>query len=258
MKTSLISLHRQLRPITLLAITLVLACHGILVSATAAVPVAWGLNTAGELGNGTTGPIGSLVPEAVTTAGTPLAGKTIIALATGGVHSLALCSDGTLVAWGANNYGQLGNGTTGSTGSSVPGAVTTAGTPLAGKTVIAISAGGFHSLALCSDGTLAAWGKNVYGQLGNGTTGPIGSLVPGAVTTAGTPLAGKTVIAISAGAAHNLALCSDGTLAAWGYNLDGELGNGTTGSVGSLVPGAVTTAGTPLAGKTVTAVSAGE
>lgn len=90
-------------------------------------PVAWGWNTAGELGNNTT--TDSLLPVSVTTVGSPLANRTLLALSSGHEHSLALCSDGTVASWGYNFYGQLGNNTT--TNSSVPVAVMTAGTPLA-------------------------------------------------------------------------------------------------------------------------------
>jgi uncharacterized repeat protein (TIGR03803 family) len=212
-------------------------------------PVAWGYNLYGELGNNTT--TDRSIPVAVMTAGTPLANSTVLALASGHYHSLALGADGTLASWGYNDYGQLGNNTT--TNSSVPVAVTTAGTPLAGKVVIAISGGYDHSFVLCADGTLAGWGYNTYGQLGNNTTS--NSSIPVAVMTAGTPLAGKSVVALGAGTYHNLVLCSDGTLAAWGYNTYGNLGNNTT--INSSLPVAVTTAGTPLAGKSVVAIAAG-
>ena len=101
------------------------------------------------------------MPVAVVTAGTPLAGKRVVAIAVGDSHSLALCSDGSLAAWGYNSGGQVGDNTV--TQRLLPVAVTTIGTPLAGKTVIAIAAGRHHSFALCSDGTLAAWGLNFYG-----------------------------------------------------------------------------------------------
>jgi len=212
-------------------------------------PVAWGYNTAGELGNNST--TDSPIPVAVTTAGTALATRTVLALSSGWEHSLALCSDGTLASWGYNLYGQLGNNTT--TNSSVPVTVTTTGTPLAGKIVSAVTAGYEHNLALCTDGTLASWGYNAYGQLGNNAT--TNSSVPVAVTTAGTALAGKSAVAISTGTYHSLTLCSDGSLAAWGYNTYGQLGNNSTTQ--STAPVAVTTAGTPLEGKTVVSAAAG-
>ncbi|MFZ2278444.1 MAG: hypothetical protein WAW39_11615 [Prosthecobacter sp.] len=210
-------------------------------------PLAWGADAYGQLGNSVT--TTSPSPVAVNTAGV-LAGKTVTAVANGPNLTLALCSDGTLAAWGNNVYGQLGNGTFAT--SNLPVAVTTSGTPLAGKTVTAVSVGGTHCLAVCSDGTVAAWGYNNYGQLGNNSTTQ--STVPTAVVTAGTPLAGKTVIAVSAGDSHSLALCSDGTMAVWGQNLFGQLGNNSTTT--STVPTAVTTSGV-LSGKTVISVSAG-
>ncbi|MCX6874730.1 MAG: cadherin-like beta sandwich domain-containing protein, partial [Verrucomicrobia bacterium] len=206
---------------------------------------AWGNNDYGQLGTGNTST--SYVPVAVTTSGI-LTGKTVVAIAAGGYHSLALCSDGTVAAWGYNGNGRLGdNGYTYS--SSVPVAVTSSGI-LTGKTVVAIAAGDSHSLALCSDGTVAAWGYNGYGQLGTGNTST--SYVPITVTTSGI-LAGKTVVHIAAGYYHSLALCSDGTVAAWGYNGYGQLGNGS--ATDSSVPVAVTSSGI-LAGKTVANIAA--
>ena len=209
---------------------------------------AWGDNQYGELGNNST--TNSSQPVVSNQLGV-LAGKSVVAVSAGENYSLALCSDGTVAAWGANNYGQLGNNST--TMSKVPIAVVQTGV-LAGKRVVAISAGMYHSLALCSDGTVATWGYNGSGQLGNGG-GFQSSSVPVAVPTNGV-LAGKTVVAISAGIYHSLALCSDGTLAAWGSNWDGELGNGSTGT-SSYMPVAVVQTGV-LAGKTVVAVSAGQ
>jgi alpha-tubulin suppressor-like RCC1 family protein len=111
----------------------------------------------------------------------------VMAIAAGDHHSLALKSDGTVVAWGDNNYGE----------STVPA-------NLAG--VIAISAGGCFSLALKSDGTVVAWGEYWNDQ----------SYVP---VTVPANLSGVT--AIAAGDMYSLALKSDGTVVAWGYNYYG-------------------------------------
>lgn len=209
---------------------------------------AWGSNSVGQLGNGTT--TSGVQPVAVDQTGV-LAGKTVVSICSGSSHSLVLCSDGTLVAWGAN-LGALGNNSTAS--SSVPVLVTTAGTVLEGKTISALAAGNATSFALCTDGTLAAWGSNYNGQLGiNSTTS---SLVPVAVATQGTALQDKTVTAIAAGDFHALALCSDGKVVAWGQNFTGQLGNNSTTS--SLVAVAVATSGTALQGKTVKAIAAGQ
>ena len=206
---------------------------------------AWGSGNHGELGNNST--TGSIVPVAVTVTGV-LAGKTVVAIAAGSLHSMALCSDGTVATWGYNLNGQLGNNST--TQSNVPVAVTATGV-LAGRTVVAIAAGNAHCMVLCSDGTLATWGYNASGQLGNNST--TSSSVPVAVDTTGV-LAGKTVVAIAAGSLHSFALCSDGTLVAWGYNLNGQLGNNSTTQ--SNVPVAVTATGV-LADRTVVAIAAG-
>ena len=206
---------------------------------------AWGRNFYGQLGNNST--TNSSVPVAVAFTGA-LTGKTVVAVAAGGSHSVALCSDGTLTAWGYNAYGQLGNNST--TDSFVPVAVNLTGV-LSGKTVVSVAAGQYHSIALCSDGTVAAWGYNASGQLGNNST--TNSTVPVAVNLTGV-LSGKTVVAVAAGGSHSVALCSDGTLAAWGRNSNGQLGNG--GTTQSNAPAAVTA--TPLAaGERFTGIGAG-
>jgi alpha-tubulin suppressor-like RCC1 family protein len=206
---------------------------------------AWGRNSGGQLGNGST--VESGVPVLVDRAGV-LAGKSVVAISAAGDHSLALCADGTLAAWGRNDHGQLGNN--GSSTSTVPVLVDRSGA-LAGKTVTSIAAGLFHNLALCSDGTLVAWGRNTYGQLGTGTT--TGSKVPVPVNRAGA-LSGRIPAAIAAGCYGSLVLCTDGSLAAWGRNNHGQLGN--NGTTDSSLPALVDQAGA-LAGKTVTSIAAG-
>ena len=109
----------------------------------------------------------------------------VIAISAGAHYSLALKSDGTVSAWGSNASGQL----------IVPNGLTN---------VVAISAGAYHSLALKRDGTVSAWGSNASGQL----------IVPNGLTN---------VAAISAGGYHSLALKSDGTVSAWGSNASGQL-----------------------------------
>jgi alpha-tubulin suppressor-like RCC1 family protein len=210
--------------------------------------LAWGYNSESVLGDGTYSPRSLPVPVV---ADGVLAGKTVTRVSLGERHALALCSDGTLAAWGNGSSGQLGNGSTAK--SQVPVAVRQNGV-LAGKTVIAISAGQTHSLVLCADGTLASWGSNTSSQLGD-SSGSLGTskTEPVLVDQSGV-LAGKTVVAIAAGRWHNLVLCSDGTLASWGSNSSGALGNNSTTT--SKVPVVVDRSGV-LAGRTVVAISAG-
>src|SRR5207237_1283877 len=121
-------------------------------------------------------------------------------IAAGGSHSVAIASDGTLLTWGDNSYGQLGNG------SNSPYFAPLRVPNLAGVT--AVAAGARHMLVLKSDGTVWAFGSNGSGQLGDGTT-----------TSRATPVqvSGLTnVTAIAAGSFHSLALKADGTLWTWG------------------------------------------
>src|ERR1051325_8887217 len=138
----------------------------------------------------------------------------------GAYHSIILCGSGTVKTTGDNGSGQLGNGTYNSQSS--PAAV-------AGLTGIIAVAGGYeHTLALKNDGTVWAWGYNGYGCLGDSTTlyrtTPIQVHGPNNVGF----LTG--IVAIAAGAYHSFAIKNDGTLWAWGYNSDGQLGIGATGN----------------------------
>ena len=169
---------------------------------------AWGLNSSGQLGDGTTD--SKKTPVQVS----DLTGI-VMAISAGGSHTVALKNDGTVWAWGSNDYGQLGDGTTAE--SHIPVQVG-GSSPL--THVIAISAGNMHTVALKDDGTVWAWGNNSYGKLGDGTTTE--SHIPVQVSD----LTG--VIKIAAGESHTVALQSDGTLWAWGKNNDyGQLGDGT-------------------------------
>ena len=144
--------------------------------------------------------------------------NTVVDISAGGLHTVALMSDGTVWAWGNSNSGSLGDGTS--------NYYIKRGSPhqVLGLTdVIAISAaGGGHSLALKSDNTLWAWGNNNSGQLGDGTTS--NRSVP-------VQVGGLTgVVKISTGNLHSLAIKLDGSVWAWGYNNGGQLGDLTTTS----------------------------
>lgn len=102
-----------------------------------------------------------------------------------------------------------------------PGATTPTGNSNSSVPVAVNTAGYYHSVVLCSDGAVAAWGCNADGELGDNSTN--NSVVPVAVNAAGV-LSGKTVVAVAGGEGHSLALCADGTLAAWGRNLNGQFG----------------------------------
>ena len=184
---------------------------------------AWGYNHYGELGNNTN--TNSHVPVQVLDPTDPTGFLTgIVSISAGYLHSLALKSDGTVWAWGYNQYGQLGNNT--NTDSWVPVQVKD---PTGTEVLIGIAsvkAGVYSSLALKSDGTVWAWGHNYYGELGNNTNTP--SNLPVQVLDPTDPTGFLTgIVSVSAGGLHSLALKSDGTVRAWGYNQYGQLGNNT-------------------------------
>ena len=217
---------------------------------------AWGQNTYGQLGNGSTTNCTTPVPV------TGL--SNVVALATGNTHCIALRADGLVMTWGRNNCGQLGDGTT--TQHTTPVTLTSL------SNVVAVSAGGIQSFAVLSNGTVWAWGYNNCGQLGDGTTNnrlsPV--QIPGltnvlmssggactiAVKTDGTvwgwgsntygqmatnttmayslspmPIAGMSnAVSVASGVSHAMALKADGSVWTWGLNNYGQLANGTSGS----------------------------
>ena len=141
-------------------------------------------------------------------------------IAGGGGHTLALRADGTLWAWGHNGAGQLGDGTkTNRTSPVRVPVVDGSGQPVR---FMAAVAGSYHSRALAADGSLWACGSIV----GDGTTTDSASPVRVPIVDgSGQP---GSFTAVAAGDNHSLALAADGTLRAWGYNADGQLGDGTT------------------------------
>jgi alpha-tubulin suppressor-like RCC1 family protein len=204
----------------------------------------WGWNLTGQLGDGSTGGSSS-VPVAVDTSGV-LAGKTLTQITAGLYHTCVLDSTGAAYCWGANWYGELGRN---NTNSGVPVAVDTSGV-LAGKTLTQITAGNSDSTcALDSTGAAYCWGDNPYGELGDGST--TDSSVPVAVDTSGV-LAGKTLTRITTGFYDTCAVDSTGAAYCWGFNNDGELGDGNT--TDSSVPVAVDASGV-LAGKALTQIA---
>jgi alpha-tubulin suppressor-like RCC1 family protein len=178
---------------------------------------AWGENDHGELGTGSATTTGCLCVNSPT----PVNGiSNVTAVAAGNHHSLALRSDGTVVAWGDNSHGQLGNGTISPSSGATP-------VPVPGlSNVVAIAVGdGDFSLALRRDGTVVAWGDNSRGELGDGAVNSTGcTCIASPVQVSGL----SHVVAIAAGNSLSMALLGDGTVRTWGANFEGQLGNGTT------------------------------
>lgn len=180
---------------------------------------AWGDNTAGNLGNGTTSSqtnaVAVTMPDKVT----------FVAIAAGANHVVALAADGDVYTWGSNATGQLGY---------EQGSIQT--TPrlveaLADKTAMAVAAGNGFSMALMQDGTVYTWGTNANGELG------VSASEVASFRTSPTVLGGNMenlyFIKISAGPSSAAAVTASGTVYLWGRNASGQLG---TSSVAKLLP----------------------
>ncbi|MEM5815923.1 MAG: DUF2341 domain-containing protein [Candidatus Aenigmatarchaeota archaeon] len=167
----------------------------------------WGANWAGQLGLGYTS-YSEPTPRQL------IGIDNAIAISSGGAHTCALLSNGTIMCWGTNWAGQLGLGYT-STSEPTPRQL------IGIDNAIAISSGGAHTCALLSNGYIICWGYNYYGQLGLGYTSeyePTPKQVIGI----------DNAIAISTGDSHTCALLSNGSIMCWGYNYYGQLGLGYT------------------------------
>jgi alpha-tubulin suppressor-like RCC1 family protein len=200
----------------------------------------FGEDTEGQLGRGLGGYDSSgvftdstLYPVPVRIAGL----SNVVSVAAGFGHALALRADGSVAAWGSDSdnsappfltiYGQLGVGglASGQTNAPVQSLVPT------GTVIVAIAAGGYHSVALDANGRVWTFGYGYYGQLGNGATTNV--YLPTMLTTI------SNVIAIAAGDEHTLALTADKFVYSFGYNYYGELGRSDPNGGYDPLPGQV-------------------
>jgi alpha-tubulin suppressor-like RCC1 family protein len=166
----------------------------------------WGLNTNGQLGDGTTD-MWTWTPRQIGT------NSDWSKISAGSAHIIAIKTQGTLWTWGKNDFGQLGIGNS-YVNRNTPTQVTTE------TDWSIISAGNAHSLGLKSNGTLWAWGRNDLGQLGDGST-----------TQRNTPMQIGTDtnwLKVAAGNCYAISLKTNGTLWGWGNNQYGQLGLGAT------------------------------
>ncbi|BDR53131.1 hypothetical protein KIM372_10380 [Bombiscardovia nodaiensis] len=177
----------------------------------------WGNNTSGQLGNSDP----TLSPQA-DPALVSLLGETVSQASVGAQHALILTTSGRLYTWGANQYGQLGNGNT--SNQVAPTIVTP---PTSGFT--SINAGAYSSYALNTAHRPYAWGNNTHGQLGLGDT--LNRARPTPIPT----LASNTIASLNTSSSSDSAFATDstGNSWAWGDNRNGQLGTGTPTPISS-------------------------
>ena len=187
----------------------------------------WGRNQYGQLGTGTTSQ--SNTPVDVTGLGSG-----VVAIAAGQRHTCALTLAGGVKCWGDNALGQLGDGT------NVPSSTPVDVQGLSSGVAAIVANGGF-SCALTEAGGVKCWGGNTVGAVGDGTNLNRNAPVDVVGLTSG-------VTALAAGGGHVCALMATGGLKCWGYNGNGQLGDGTQAS--SNVP--VSVVGLPTGASTVT------
>ena len=212
---------------------------------------AWGYNNQAQLGNDSYGTgASSPIPVQISTFGS-LVSKTITSIACGASHTMALDTIGSLHSWGYNINGQLGNNSV--TQSQIPVQISTFGS-IVSKTITSMSCGYGHTIVLDTTGSLHAWGLNNYGQLGNNNTGT-DSHIPVQISTRGS-LVSKVVTSTASGYYHTIALDTSGSLHAWGYNLNGQIGNNDQNGSIFQIPVQISTFGS-LVSKVVTSIACG-
>ena len=202
----------------------------------------WGYNGDGELGdNSTAGPdsCSNLSPSIASCSATPVSVTGItnaVQVSVGSGFVCALLSSGEVKCWGVNEEGELGNGTDNGPDACQPGGASDCndapGTVLGITNAVQVSAGALSACAVLATGDVRCWGNNAYGQLGNGTIGGAGfcgngdycELSPVGVNG----LTGASQVAVGGGVGDACALLTTGAIRCWGYNANGQLGDGAT------------------------------
>ena len=173
----------------------------------------WGQNGVGQLGDGSTTDHATPAPVS--------SDMNFVSIAAGREHTCAVATTGAIFCWGGNTYGQIGAGTIGGASATTPKAVDSE------SNFLTVVAGLVHTCARARDGRAFCWGRNVYGQLGDGSS-----------TDRGRPVAargGTSFTSIGANGSHTCGLASSGDAYCWGFNIDGQLGIGNSDNAASPV-----------------------
>ncbi|RJP61813.1 MAG: hypothetical protein C4543_02940, partial [Ignavibacteriales bacterium] len=182
----------------------------------------WGNNSSGQLGNGTKET--KNIPIEITAQFNLNISEKIDSISLGTAHSSAITSSGRIFMWGSNWSGMLGDGS--GEDKTVPVDITSKFNLLVDEKIISSSLGNAHSIVLTSNNRIFTWGSNSLGQLGDGTT--ITRTVPVEITNKFVLSTNEIIVSIDTFEAHSSALSSNGQIFMWGYNYDGQLGDGTT------------------------------
>ena len=218
---------------------------------------AFGSGFLGGLGYGSTSNVGDSPTSLPSLQGPVPLGGMATDVSGGHYHSLVLLVDGTVRAFGYGGDGRLGYGSTNSVGSYPSSLPSLQGPVLLGGIAIAVSAGGYHSLVVLTGGTVRAFGNGGSGQLGYGSATNVGDTPSTVPSLQGPVPLGDTAVAVSAGDFHSLVLLADGTVRAFGDGFDGQLGYGSTASVGGSPSSLPSQQGPVPLGGVAIAVSAG-
>lgn len=188
----------------------------------------WGQNTFGQLGQGTSENLGD--NEAISTIAPLVFDEKVVQLAGGGFHTCALFESGNVRCWGRNDFGQLGYGDSLHRGIDE----TAPSLPFVdiGTQALAVYAGTIHTCAITSEREIKCWGGNANGELGLGTTAPIGLTNTPADFTAIQFEKDISKLDLSSISSHTCALFTDGSQKCWGRNANGQLGLGNTSNMG--------------------------
>ncbi|MDP6235900.1 MAG: hypothetical protein QF364_08665, partial [Candidatus Poseidoniaceae archaeon] len=203
----------------------------------------------GQLGDGSTTHSNGLTAPSFTAIDLG-SGRTAVAVSGGNEHTCAILDNGEMKCWGHDLNGELGDGGSNTNTNAPSSTEIDLGS---GRTAVAMSAGTFHTCAILDNGDLKCWGSDSYGQLGDG-----GSAATNLNTPSSTAIdlgTGRTAVAVSAGAYHTCAILDNGDLKCWGYDAQGQLGNGGTITADQTSP--PSTAIDLGTGRTAVAVSAG-
>ncbi|MGB1845491.1 MAG: putative Ig domain-containing protein, partial [Candidatus Poseidoniaceae archaeon] len=206
----------------------------------------WGRDSSGQLGDGGTTNTDTNAPSATSIdLGT---GRTAVAVSTSGETACAILDNGDLKCWGRGEWGNLGDGTTTDTNAPSSTAVDLG----SGRTALAVAVGRKHTCAILDNGDLKCWGRDYYGQLGDGGTNTDTTEPSATAINFGTAKA----VAVSAGWAHTCAILDTGNVKCWGDDSLGQLGNGGVQSYSdySATPVSVSLG----SGRTAVAISVGD